>query len=144
MGSYTQFHAEIPLRKDTPDDVVLLISHAVYDDDFCTFYTEYPKECQHPLILPDHPFFKTDRWGYIFSRYQFDLNDYGKAKFTRSKSGYYDLTIHCNINYGFHEIHEFIEWIKPYVAGRKKKQYIGWWLNEDSFYLNRINEYIER
>lgn len=140
MGLYTEFHCNVILRKDTPDDVLLLISHSIYDPDFMTIYIDARNniETPHPLTLPDHPFFKTERWDRIFGCHY----DLAAPYFIKTKAGYYRLSIGCSINYGFHEIQEFIKWITPYVAGRKKKQYIGWLKNEDQDY--RVNEYVER
>lgn len=142
MGCYTQFHANISLRKDTPDDVVLLIMHGIYDPEFWPACIDHMNDIYgaHPLILLEHPFFKTERWDLIFMR-----SSYGEpteAKFIRTPSGYYELEINCDINYGHQEVQTFIDWIKPHVAGRKKRQYIGWWTNDNVTW--RANEYIER
>lgn len=142
MGNYTQFHANIPLRKDTPDDIVLLIHHAIYDPGFGVYWNHILRtDSLHTITLPDHPFFKTERWEGIFMGPNFH-HEHG-AKFILTKSGYYDLEIHCDINYGVEEVCQFIDWITPYVAGRKRKQYIGWW-QQDDLYRVRINEYINR
>lgn len=63
MGCYTQFHANIPLRKDTPDDIVMLIMHAIYDPDFYAPCLDHRNDIYgpHPLILPEHEFFKEER-----------------------------------------------------------------------------------
>jgi hypothetical protein len=141
MGNYTQFHAKIPLKKDTPDEVVLLLMHAIYDPDFHTVYINAKNniESAHPILLPDCKFFTLERWEGVFMHSAF--HDEG-PKFLRTNSGYYELELHCEINYGYEEVRCFIEWITPWVAGRKKKQYIGWWKNENMDF--RCNEYIER
>lgn len=144
MGCYTQFHAKIPLRKDTPDDVVLLIMHAVYDPDFYSACIDPRNDLDgpHPLILPEHEFFQQERWGNIFMRSNY-YHETG-ARFTRSRSGYYDLEINCDINYGHVEVQCFLDWIKPWIAGRRKKQFLGYWRNDNMMGQDSVNEYIER
>lgn len=130
MGNYTQFHASISMKKDAPVDVVMLIMHQIYTRDYSLLET---------ITLPDHEFFKQERWDYIFMGPNFE-HDHG-AKLIRTKSGYYELEIHCDVNYGYDEVTEFVKWIAPWVAGRKKKKYIGWWKNENMDH--RFNEYID-
>jgi hypothetical protein len=141
MGCYTEFHAKMILRKDTPDDVVLILMHSIYDPNFYAAWIDHRNNIYgpHPVILPDHKFFTLERWENIFMHSAFL---YDAPKCIRTKSGYYELEVHCDINYGHEEVQEFIDWIKPWVAGRKKTQYLGWWTNENIRY--RINEYIER
>lgn len=137
---YTEFHLTMTLRKDTPDDVLLLIQHAIYDPDFMTVYIDARNniETPHPLTLPPHPFFQTERWEGIFGHHY----DIAPPYFIKTKGGYYKLSLGGNINYGHEEIREFIKWISPYVAGRKKRQYIGWYRNEE--YWHRNYEHVER
>lgn len=111
-----------------PDDIALLISHLIYDPDCWG-------EC---VTVPDHPLFKEERWENLFMHSAW----HSPPRFIRVKSGYYVLELHCEINYGVGEVKEFCKWIAPYVAGRKKKQYIGWWKPED--FRDKINEYVER
>lgn len=40
------------------------------------------------------------------------------------------------------EINKFIEWISPFVVGRKRNQYIGWYKGEGP--SERTNIYIQR
>lgn len=129
MGYYTEFHCKTILRKDTPDDVVLLISHMIYDHVWG----------EDMGVGSWHRLFTLERWELIFMTSAF-LDS--RPRFIRKPNGYYELELHCDINYGNQEIKEFIKWISPYVAGRKKRQYIGQWRGEtmDLF----VNEYVER
>lgn len=129
MGCYTQFHCKVNLRKDIPDDVALLINHMIYDN---VWGEDLNVQSWHTL-------FTLERWENLFMTSAF-LD--GRPRFIRKTNGYYELELHCDINYGHNEVQEFVKWISPYVAGRKKKQYIGWWKNEDVNWT--CNEYVER
>lgn len=128
MGCYTQFHCKVTLRKDIPDDVALLLSHMIYDNVWG----------EHLNVQSWHPLFTLDRWGNLFMTSSF----YAAPRFIRKPNGYYELELHCDINYGYEEVKQFVHWISPYVAGRKKRQFIGWWKTEGMDW--RVNEYVER
>ena len=68
-----------------------------------------------------HEFFKCERWRIMLSR----------EVFKSTKKGYYSLKIDTEINHGYHEIQEFINLIEPYIIGRKRRQYIGYYRPED-------------
>lgn len=122
MGLYLDFHFKATLVKDTPIDVIELISGAIIlDDDI--------------INLPDHPFFKTERWSRIFVHH----SDMPPPLFYQKLNKYYIIELHCCINYGFDEMQEFLNWIRPWICGRRKKEFIGWWKQEGMDM--RVNEY---
>ena len=130
MSYYYRVHISLILRKDTPQCITDFLVRAIESNLF---------------VIPDnepifnHKFFTLDRWASIF-HHHIDLDP---PRFIKHTGGYYDLQLDANINYGSEEIHEFTKWITPYVAGRKKKQYIGWYKGE-SHEIQSTNLYAER
>ena len=87
----------------------------------------------------EHPFFLTNRWDSIFSTYGYD--GYERASLTK-KDNYYLLSIHADINYENEEINTFLDFIKEFCFGRKKKVYIGYSINDN--HAEKQNVYIIR
>ena len=58
------------------------------------------------------------------------------------EKGYWTIDIHTEFKDYESETDKFIDWITPYIVGRKAKQYLGWSKNENVGI--RINIYIER
>lgn len=106
MGMYTEldFHSE--LKKDTPQDVIDLIDFAV---------NRY--EHKDGRVLPDHPFFKCERWPWLFcggGSCYFDAKPH--YFFKRDEiSESWTLGIRTNIKNYSNEIALFVEWITPYL-----------------------------
>lgn len=118
MGMYTELVLKADIREDIPDQVRAILRFLFTEGD----------RGEAPTDLPDHPFFKADRWRWIgqsssyyhipwaVSRYEAD------RIFSRS-----DLK-----NYGG-EIALFVDWLAPYVEMRGERKCIGWsWYEEDS------------
>lgn len=106
MGMYTDFCFDVNIKKDVPDDVVAMLNQMRDFDRFDLFQK----------VLPDHPFFKCDRWvqiGHCSSAY-FPA----EPRFIFEKKSYgddYVLNLRCNLKNYDEEIKHFINWIKPYV-----------------------------
>lgn len=116
MGYYTEFQGMLSLRKDTPSSITSLIDVCINEPSV------------ENIPLPAHQFFSCNRWKSIFSNSAFmDAIPY----FIKIHNGYYKLFISCCLKDYDGEIGEFIDWITPYIAGRKKKTYIGWRKGED-------------
>ena len=129
MGHYVEIKTKrIVLRKDLPENIVSFIKKAM--DVNCVDDHDW---------LPDHKLFSLNRWDRLFYPHQ----DFEKPYFNRLENGYYELFLNADINYGYEECWEFADWISPYVAGRKKKEYIGWYKGE-SWENPRTNLYVER
>jgi hypothetical protein len=119
MGYYTEFKFKAPLNKDYPQILNRLVNDQeglwkeLKGEDKPSMY----QVNERPDLPIDHPFGKTVRWPCLFYNSKFD----GKT-----------LELDCDINCGYHEIQKFLDWIKPYVRGRKKKIFLGQWRTEDS------------
>jgi len=123
MGYYVKFESKkICLRKDIPEWLIQFFLD-----------TDVSK-----VENPDHALFKTDRCSSLFCNHSV-IRPY---LFRKGNNGYYELSLYCEIKYGWDEIRAFADWITPFVAGHKKKEYIGWMQGEGRNY--RENIYIER
>lgn len=142
MGYYFRLHINTILKKDIPQEVIeILNTHIngnVYENFPAISIVEEVYE-QTPKPPIDHPFFNQKRWMNLFHCHI----DLPKPQFFQHPGGYYELQLDAEINYGYEEITQFVNWISPYIAGRKKKQFIGWYKGE-SYETSTINLYVER
>lgn len=125
MSYITEIKLKINLSKNTPKDLIEWLNKCI--------------EYNHYIPFGENPFFKTDRWTKIFATYGYD--GYDKPYIKEVKNGW-ELAIHTDINYEDRELSTFIEWIKPYVLGRKKKVYLGWYERESEY--KHTNVYLHR
>jgi hypothetical protein len=125
MSYVTEIKLKINLGKDTPTELVEWLNKCIENND------DTPYE--------DNPFFEAERWTKIFATYGYD--GYDKPYIKEVKNGW-ELAIHTDINYESEELNTFIEWIKPYVLGRKKKVYFGWCRRDDEY--EDTNVYLHR
>jgi hypothetical protein len=114
MSYYIEINLTIKLRKDTPIEVIDYIeqtlSYGVGD-----------------VRFDDHPFFDTRRWYGMFWSMGYD--DFSLPYLKRIERGY-ELHLHTNINHGSDEVLKFVDWISPFILGRKKKTYLGYKIPE--------------
>lgn len=131
MGSYTTLVCKIKLRKDTPDEIINFLKKVIinHSDDIPTDNYFY------------HEFFKCERWNDLFTSLNWS-DDIQGGKFYVEKENWV-IYLQTEFKNYDNEIDKFIDWIKPYVLGRKKKQYISWKEDEGSWFP-RINLYVER
>jgi hypothetical protein len=138
MGHYTELQCKIKLRKDTPDNVVSILKRVLIERDLghdkVIFDT---KDVFKPEL--DHDFFKCERWYMLFL--STNWGDIQGGKMYQEKE-YWVVDLHTEFKNYDSEIDKFIDWITPFIVGRKKKQYVGWWQSESMD--SRINIYIER
>lgn len=123
MGYCYQFKSKpIRLKKDVPQEIIDFLDGRI-------------NQKKYTIKEPNHPLFSMRRWETLF-------NDcgYGEPYFKIEKE-YYVLSIFPNINYGFAEIETFAEWISPYVAGHKPREFIGRMKGDEG---NWENIYIHR
>ena len=136
MGTYTELHLNLKLRKGIPVEIKHLFEKVVNDRDLRVngLFTS------QDVFVPDigHSFFKCDRWYMLFLGNNF-YEEIGISKFIEDIY-YYRLIINSEFKNYDNEINEFINFITPYTIGRKKKQYVGWSLRED--HDKRENIYI--
>ncbi len=139
MGSYTNLIFKAKLRKDTPDNVISLLKRVLIDHDLGLGDAKIFKT--EDVFVPDidNPFFKCDRWYMLFKSTNWDDTMQG-GKFYEDK-GYWILDLHTEFKNYENEIGLFVDWISPFVVGRKKKQYVGRWRWENEI---EQNIYIER
>jgi hypothetical protein len=141
MGHTTEFSFKIKLRKDIPNDVFEFISGLMEYDDNLQHYL-VSEQCNVPIdgdtnrllyqsakYHPNrkyenisHPFFECTRWWHILCSKQGNGND---GVFYKN-AHYWTIDIFVDFKDYDNEIEKFLNWILPFIAGRKKKQYIGW------------------
>lgn len=119
MGNYTDFRFECSLKKNTPDDVLKVLSYILSPPDYDT-----PEE-KEIAVMHDHPFFKTRRWMCINGQFQepksdLDVNIY----VTRDAVSFYG----CFKDYD-NESDLFLEWIEPHIDF--DQEVIAWTEYED-------------
>jgi hypothetical protein len=130
VGYYTTIKTKpIILRKDLPEEIVNFIHNEIYGE-------AYNENAWHP----EHKLFTLKRWTVLFAHCS---GNEPPPYFKKLPNGYYELFLHADINYGFEECQEFAKWITPYVAGRKKNEYIGWCKGED-YDSPVVNLYVQR
>jgi hypothetical protein len=118
MGHYYEFKTkEIRLKKDTPEHIINFLQKILISKDWHD--TEPPEK---------HDLFDLPRWEVLFSKSAFHED----GPYFKKVGDYWRLYLHCEINYGYRECEEFANWIGPYVAGHKPKEWIGWYKGEDS------------
>lgn len=113
MGMYTELILKVRVKDDIPFEVEAILQFL------------FNRENQ-PNDLPDHPFFKCQRWPLIGNCSSFYHTPFSLSKYTEgyifSKS---DLK-----NYDG-EIEKFINWITPYLELYAESNCIGWkWYEE--------------
>ena len=127
MGTYTELHLNLKLRKDIPVEIKYLFEKVVNNRDLEVNGLFSSQDVFAPNI--NHQFFKCDRWYMLFLGNNF-YEEVGISKFIEDIY-YYSLIINSEFKNYDNEINEFINFITPYTIGRKKKQYVGWSLRED-------------
>lgn len=112
MGMYTELIFKAEIRGDIPNEVRAVLHHLFNDG-------------EAPTTLPDHEFFKCDRWGMVgkcssFYHVPFALSRYTDGYiFSRSDLKDYD-----------DEIRKFVDWVMPYIRA-EEGACIGWsWYEE--------------
>ncbi len=141
MGHYRTFRFNVLLKKDTPKEVVNLLTRVIVNEDLglgdkCVYDWE-------DVFVPEikHKFFICRRWFALLTDTNGNKNLFG-GKFNRTDKGYYHLNLHTEFKNYTDEIECFLDFISPHVAGRKKKQYVGWEKYEESRQISNI--YINR
>ena len=127
MSYTTEVKIKVNLSADTPKSIINFINGCI--------------ERNNTSKYDNHPFFNTERWLSIFMTFGFD--GYTKPYIKESSSGW-ELALHSDINYEKEEVSLFVDWIKAYIVGRKKKKYLGWFRRdgeqeETNIYLIRDN-----
>ena len=103
MGMYTEFHFNVKLKKDVPQNVVDVLNFMLL-------------ETKAEPSLPEHPLFATDRWRVmlVMDSYYFHADTHSTLRFDDISRAYY-LCIRCNLKNYNSEIEKFVSWITPYL-----------------------------
>lgn len=106
MGMYTALHFAAELKKDTPEEVIGVLK----------LMAEAKVPFSDPENLPDHEFFRTERWRRLFTMdsYYHRADTHCSFRFDDISQAYY-LTVTSNIKNYDSEIEKFINWIEPYL-----------------------------
>ena len=125
MGYYTRLNIKIKLSPNTPPEIINALS----------IWTRFGGD----EITFDHELFKCRRWLSLFCATNGE--DIKGGELLR-RGNYWVLDLEVEFKDCDCEISKFVDWIHPYVAGRKKKQYIGYYQGEDQD--SQCNLYVER
>jgi hypothetical protein len=126
MATYTELKLKFTLKENIDPFVLDLLRKVLIDKNFPT----------EPNV--DHEFFKNDKWYMLFIANNFDET---KQSIMNLKGARYEIEIHSEFKNALEQIDLFIDWITPYVLGRKAKQYLGYYRVEG---MTPINIYIKR
>jgi hypothetical protein len=112
MGMYTDFCFDAEFKANTPSEITELLTAWSKGDDLTN-------------DLPDHPFFKCDRWSFIghCCSYYFDSKPLFRFEFD-SILNKYTINIRCNLKNYSDEIEKFCDWIYPYLA-KAEGEFLG-------------------
>lgn len=121
MGIYTNFEAKIRLHKDTPEDIIQAIRIAMCYDTNMDYagYQQFDKWCKERFM---HPFFECRRWQELLC--STNGSSILGGKLIKSVHNY-TILLDTEFKEYDDEIKHFLDFVKPYIVGRKKKQYIG-------------------
>jgi len=123
MGMYTEIYVNVTLQAEMPEQVRQLLTEG----------------WKYEGGLPDHPFFKCERWGHILSpglgggSYYFNRNNGYCFTGPDDLSGTYSLLIIKDLKNYDSEIEKFFEWISLYVEGAHHEHtHVGHYRFEES------------
>ena len=104
MGMYTEFHFNVELEEGTPQAVIDILTAMVGGD------------VSGISALPDHPFFSTPRWRFLFTMdsYYFAADTVSSLRLDAQSQNRY-LCVRSNLKNYDREIEHFIDWINPWV-----------------------------
>ena len=139
MGCYTKLKFKAKLKQDTPEIVVNILKRVINEHDLGHDKVLFKsKDVFRPEL--DHPFFKCEQWYMLFL--STNWNDEMQGGRFYEENGRWVLDLHTEFIDRDYEIDKFFDWIKPFIIGRKKKQYVGYWRNENMD--EQCNLYVER
>src|SRR5687768_4686159 len=106
MGMYTELILGCKFKEETPESVIKVLQAMVTGLDAMNELQE----------IPDHPFFKSDRWRILFScsSYYFAVNQANREMWNDSG---WRISTRSNIKNYDDEIEKFLDWIKPWIWG---------------------------
>jgi hypothetical protein len=120
MGMYTELHYNVTLNKNAEEILPVLR------------YMLGPRTGAEPRPLPDHPFFKCERWRCLLtmgSAY-FPMDTHSTLR--ESEYGRPHLCVRSNIKNYCGEIEHFIDWMAPYIEQRE--DCVGYYRYEENIH----------
>ncbi len=105
MGMYTELYLGIDLKPETPPRVIEILK-AMID-----------LTAENMTDLPEHPFFKTERWHWCLKSggsYYFDAQPHCLFEYDDITKGWH-LTFGTNIKNYTREWESFVDWIAPWI-----------------------------
>lgn len=140
MGSTTEFHIILKLKRDTPAVVIDFLKRITAPEPADHAYTEEDWNEHFKVPDIDNPFFKCERWDSMFCNSAFCGFP---AIFKTNTAGGHHLELHSELKNYDQEIQKLVDWLTPYVKGHKKKCCVGWWRHEDQDDYSRHYMYID-
>ncbi len=118
---YTELYICCKIKKELPGDVLAILNHL--------FSENWPKITS--TELPEHEFFKCDRWSCIGSMasYYFVPESINLFKYD-DIGNYYTLISRSDLKNYDNEIAKFIDWLMPYIE-MDSGDYIGHYRYEE-------------
>lgn len=151
MGHYTTAHFDVVLKKDAPEELIQFLHECLEENTdqynhWCNIFTHIPsmESFNTPFyqMFPSffrHPFFLTERWPSVIRGNTLE-DEPEFCSITLNSAGMWRLVINCEIQNYQQSIDQFVNWIAPFVAGRKANKFIGC-LREDGQKYN-VNFYV--
>ncbi len=124
MGTITQFHLKVVLKKDVPDTIKYVFSPINNKE---VDFEGWDIVCGQ---ISDHMFFKLPRWNRLFFGSAFQNLQPSRRV---NQQGYTHISLHGEMKNYDGEIEAFCEWIGPFLTGRKNRIYIGWSKHDMAF-----------
>lgn len=117
MGMYTEFNAAMCFKKETPSGVIKIIQCLLGEEKW-------------PEILPDHDFFKCERFCMTLTCGSYYFPSISDSKMKRDHiDREYHLNIRSNLKNYDNEIEKFLDYIRPYI---ETEGFLGYMRYEDS------------
>jgi len=106
MGEYTELCVNVGLKKDMPDEAMLMLKALCS----CSTDTGY-------IDIPDHPFFKTERWHRCLHGVSAYFDGVIVSEFTLGNSHKYNqLSVRSDIKNYTSEFELFLNWLSQYLV----------------------------
>jgi hypothetical protein len=103
VGMYTEFFIKCRISGDAPENVIGILTNLFTEEE--VIYT-----------VPDHPFFKCERWHYIGNggSHYFSPNSNSSFVYNQIANCFFLCSRSDFKNYD-NEIGKFLDWIKPHI-----------------------------
>jgi hypothetical protein len=118
MGMYTEFHFNSELKPDTPTEVMDILEFML-------------KEKNEPPKLPEHEFFKCERWEMLFTCDSAYFDSRMHSQLVKHDILGTTLNIRSNLKNYDQEIQKFISWVTPYL-NKHSGEFLGFYRYEES------------